>query len=498
MFAFAVWDRRSRTLTLARDRFGVKPLYYATTRDGVLFASTPTCLASSVELEPDLGYLAHGAATWLYEDDGTAAPYRGMHALPPGHRIEVRRTGSSIGIETFRYYDLEARTELERERLLGLSEHALRERVLATLESAVDVRLRADVPLAVSLSGGLDSTTVAALVAQRHASTVGFCFGHPTAAVSEGPAVAHFAKASGIRVEYIWPESRSLVEAFWKTLEAQGAPFAGPSVVAQYLVFERVRAEGFKVLLGGQGGDEAFMGYRKFHIFRAQSLARERRWGELVTALGSLSYVMAAELPRIRENWRLRGRYSGAKSSSRLTLPKPEKDIRLVRGESLVQRQMADITRHSLPTLLRYEDRNSMAHSVESRLPFVDYRIVELGLALPVAVKLRRGHGKAIVRDVVGQRVPDRIRLSRYKRGFDVEQMRWISEGLGASMREVLHDSWGRVRTFVDSDVRIDDAFSDQQLGLSKTAFVDAVTLLWLARRRRSEARVPVPMPTAV
>jgi len=139
-----------------------------------------------------------------------------------------------------------------------------------------------------------------------------------------------------------------------------------------------------------------------------------------------------------------------------------------------------------------------MAHSVESRLPFVDYRVVELGLALPASAKLRRGHGKAIVRDVVRGRVPDVIRLSRYKRGFDVEQARWIAGGLGASMRAALHDDWPRLREFVAPGVTIDDAFSDRELGMSKTAFVDATTLLWLAARKPSETRASVEIPTAV
>ncbi len=220
------------------------------------------------------------------------------------------------------------------------------------------------------MSGGLDSTTIAALVAEQHGATTGFCFGQPTGGASEGPIVARFAKAKGIDVDFIWPTSKAIVEAFWQTLDAQGAPFAGPSIVAQYLVFERVKQRGFKVLLGGQGGDEAFMGYRKFHLFRAQSSVRARDWSELVPAVTSLAYLMVTELPRTRENWRLRRRYAGGHHESSLALPQRHSAIRLSDGESLLRRQMSDITRHSLPTLLRYEDRNSMAHSVEEPAAF--------------------------------------------------------------------------------------------------------------------------------
>src|SRR5262249_24842996 len=130
----------------------------------------------------------------------------------------------------------------------------------------------------------------------------------------------------------------------------------------------------------------------------------------------------------------------------------------------LWQRQLLDITRCSLPTLLRYEDRNSMGNSIESRLPFVDYRVVELGLALPTALKLRGGYGKWAVRQVMSGRIPESIRMSRYKRGFDVDERKWIASGMGESIREALHERHSLIRDILPCDVNIEKAYSDERL----------------------------------
>jgi asparagine synthase (glutamine-hydrolysing) len=152
-------------------------------------------------------------------------------------------------------------------------------------------------------------------------------------------------------------------------------------------------------------------------------------------------------------------------------------------AQPLWERQLQDVTRFSLPTLLRYEDRNSMGNSVESRLPFLDYRLVELALALPTALKIRRGYGKWIVRRATHGMVHDRIRLARYKRPFDVHLRRWIEQGLGESIRSRLRGTAAKTRGFLAPDTGIDDAWSDDQLVKRSSALAEAVTLIWLGDR---------------
>ena len=173
----------------------------------------------------------------------------------------------------------------------------------------------------------------------------------------------------------------------------------------------------------------------------------------------------------------------------RLAEPGPL-DMRADLARPLRERQVHDVLHTSLPTLLRYEDRNSMAHGVESRLPYLDNDLAEFALALDTGYKLRDGQRKWILREYARGRVPPAIRLARRKRGFDVAQDRWIAAGLGRAMREALHERLPFIRRYLPPAVRLDRMFSDERLTREGAAFTEATTLIWLgdcaARARRS------------
>ncbi len=147
----------------------------------------------------------------------------------------------------------------------------------------------------------------------------------------------------------------------------------------------------------------------------------------------------------------------------------------------LRDRQILDITQTSLPTLLRYEDSNSMGNSIESRLPFLDYRLMEFGVALPEALKLRNGYGKWIVRRMMDRIIPESIRLARYKKGFDVQESRWIDGGLGEHIRGMLHDRETQIGRWIAPDADIEELFCNRELSLRPGTFAEATTLIWLA-----------------
>lgn len=485
MFAIAIFDREAGILTLARDRFGVKPLYYRAERDRIVFASTGRVIARHFGLAPDLVYVARGLDMLIYDNDSEISQYDGLKALRPGHVLSCNFVSGGLEVRRQRYYDLESRVASLRETLRDETDDVLAERIRTLLQDAVALRLRTDVGYGVSLSGGLDSTTVAALVAGNGKPPQGFSFGSPDAVETEGPAVRRFARHSGISVEYVWPSPEAFASAYWKTLEAQDAPFSGLSVVAQNMVFARARSRGVKVLLGGQGGDEAFMGYRKFHFFHLQKLFDEKQFGAALFLLCRMIPMFVGGHGRLGFYWQQRHRYMGkGYSESLLRLPVPGRpEIGLADGDLLWQRQVKDITDFSLPTLLRYEDRNSMGNSIESRLPFLDYRLVELGIALPVHLKIRGGHGKWIIRDLMKSRLPDSIRLARYKRGFDVDRSGWIEGGLGTELRRCLLESRQYLGDFLQSGTDIEAAFSDARLRSEPKRTTEATTLLWLAQK---------------
>ena len=488
MFAFALYDARKETLWLVRDRFGVKPLYYYSEQDTLLFASTTRAIAEGKGLKPDLDYAARGLVYGIYDDDTEISAYRGLRALRPGHYLQVKttRTGA-LAHELRAYYDLASRVCRLQQDIMDASLEALTKRVKENLNDAVSLRLRAAVPMGISLSGGLDSATLAAHLARHHEDITGFTFGDPRVPASEGATVQELSDRTRIGIHFVWPGGADFTRCFWETLEAQDAPFPGPSIVAQYMVFKAAAACGVKVLLGGQGGDELFMGYRKFQLFYFLELVERRQFVKaLGVALGLLSVLIAEHYKIVEYFGHLRRYQGGARRDGTLRLPDPS-PLRMGYDSKrpLRERQMQDVTRFSLPTLLRYEDRNSMGNSVESRLPFLDYRLVELALALPTAVKVHRGYGKWIIRRAASDMVVDSIRLARYKRPFDVNLGNWVSQGLGKSIRSRLYETLGKTRLFLAPGTSIEEAWSDAQLARRPAAFAEAVTLIWLGSRIR-------------
>ena len=487
-FAIAIFDLRAERLTLARDRFGVKPLYYFADKTSVVFASTPALISKELGLLPSLDYATFGLRFGVY-DDAAGSPFVGLLSVEPGTALAFQLSAhGDLRLSRNRYYDLESRVASMVDSLRGESDSDLKCHLRDLLRDAIRIRFRADVPVAISLSGGLDSASVAALASTEVGELVGYTFGHPSDGSSEGPVVQALAGSTHMSVQYVTPDIKSIESAYLDVLSAQGAPFAGASVIAQYLVYERVKQRGVRVLLGGQGGDELFMGYRKYHLFRVQELIARGEYAKAIAFAPSLARMILAEFPQARTYWRARNRYrQGAEARAQIfrpTVPGPS-PLTLARNEQLRHRQIRDICFASLPSLLRYEDRNSMAHSVESRLPYLDYRLVEFALAVPTSLKLRNGYGKWILREAVKGTVPDGIRLSRRKRGFDVQQDLWIRAGLGSVIRNALEQRQERVREWTNGTGSIEESFSDRQLIDRPAAFGEATSLIWLADNTR-------------
>jgi len=486
MFAFALWDMAGGNLWLVRDRFGVKPLYYYRDSRNLYFASTPTVIASEMGLKPNLDYLVDGIELLMYERDSAISPFKGLSALPPGHFAQVTlSSGGAVECLEKRYYDLEAQVDARKESLCGRSEMDLVGEVRECLESAVDLRLRSDVPVGISLSGGLDSSTIAALVARHHQNVHAFTFSSPDDLSTEGACVRATVAKTGVAVHYCRPGIKEIIHGTWQTLADQGAPFPTGSIVGQHFVFQAARQAGVIVLLGGQGADEVLMGYHKFKVFLLQRARRDRDYKLLLAAAGGIMAVMLAELSALGDYWKERHRFRRGVKASPCLIRREGPDTFLSQGLSpespLWKRQLLDVTRFSLPTLLRYEDRNSMGNSIESRLPFMDHRLVEFGLALPDTLKVRRGFGKWVLREIARGLVPEKIRCARKKRGFDVNQRRWIREGLGAALRQQLEESHAGYRDYLKRPVNIATDFSNRRLICNHKVFGEAITLIWLA-----------------
>lgn len=487
MFAFGLVDRKKSLLWLVRDRFGVKPLYVKRDGDSVWFASTGKVLARQHGCGPNWNYLFKGVTTWNFDDDSTESQYDDLEMMPPGGMWVCEVKDGQMTIAASRWYDLEGRVMRSREEIAALSASQTVALLLDTFESACTFRLRADVPVAVALSGGLDSGSVACMVGKTlgHHDVTGFSFGDPADHSTEGPLAELLGRAAGIRTVFILPSQKAVASAFEATLEAQDAPFVSVSQVAQYMVSQAVKKEGYTVLLGGQGGDEAFMGYRKYFLFVLKELASRREFGRFMgLAMGLLS-VGWAERGQFSNYRRHLKRFQSTSDGGVLGFPdsleKPE--LSMGGGREPWRRQMLDVTRFSLPTLLRYEDRNSMAHSIETRLPFLDYRMIELGLALPNDLKVRNGFGKWALREAMKGLVPDEVRLARYKIGFAVDQGSLLREGLGDTLRGWIRQDLAKAKSFTRPAFDLDRDFSDDVLARSVRAMPELLSLAWMLRR---------------
>ncbi len=484
MFALALWDQRDQKLRLVRDRFGVKPLYYHSTKSRFTFASNPLALARAVKAPINFSHLNFGVTFDLFE--GTqATAFQDVHAVTPGHILTVQ-AGLQTPLKSEAFYRLTERLPHLQDDLLMLSDKDLINKLEELLLDSLSLRLRSDVPITLSLSGGLDSGIIAGLLkAIDKRPSVAFTFGHPSLTGSESHLAQKTAAHVGIPLIRVSPHNLGdgTLSLFEETLIAQASPFAHPSVMAQHLVFRQMQSALFKVSLGGQGADEAFAGYRKFLLSAFFEKLHGAQRMELLTTLfkdgAELSYVLTRELFSPQRYSYYFKRLLRTKKETFFTNALDEESASLSPGRDLCQRQIQDILQSGLPTLLRYEDSNSMHHSIESRMPFLDYRVIEFGVALPTHMKVRHGFGKWILRQIAAQHIPKSIAWDRNKRAFSLDQSWWLNEGgLGKHLYTTVQAHWKMLAPHLSPQAQTQ--MRHEKTYLNPNGFSRATSLYWL------------------
>ncbi|MEQ1693901.1 MAG: asparagine synthase (glutamine-hydrolyzing), partial [Gemmatimonas sp.] len=456
MFAFCIVDLQRRRLVLARDRFGIKPLYYHASDAGVLFASEIKALRRSGLWHGDLNtarfarWLAFGRTESVPEDQDTFL--EGIHQVPAGHLCEVPFDGP-MRMQPFWTPSLIEKSGSPDD-LDTLLEH---------FEDSMRLHMRADVPVGVMLSGGMDSVSIACEMARIRAVTApdqplhAFCYLSDD--FDESQQLSDTIQQTGCAVHTLRDDG---ARTFWSRLDQviwhHDEPVHSPSVLMGYELYRAASANGIRVVLSGQGADETLGGYHYLFDHLLVSAALEGRLPTVLTqarAVASVSarpvrevlartiqllraHVLSASpvFRRVAAERRLReapGRQFLTPEFSARALPAPE----LFRGESLSAALVRAIKRTPLPQYLRVEDRNSMAHSVEARVPFLDHRLAELALALPAMAKLSDGWNKRVLRDAMRGRIPDSVRLRQEKLGFPTSARRWFATELADDLREV-------------------------------------------------------------
>lgn len=450
MWAFAVIDLRHDRLLLSRDRFGIKPLYWTRTQSGdVAFASECKALrhVPGVRWEPDPAVTKRFLTTGVV-DDTAQTFFAGVKRVPPATNLilDLRRPVGSV--REHRYWCPPAAEAAQ----CTADEDAVA--VRATLEDAVRIHLRSDVPVGTCLSGGIDSSGIVGLCDQlRRRGQVGEYTHHAFGYVPPdgGPqSEEHFmrlvADRTGAQLERVAPDATQFEDAVLQIVRQQDEPFGSLSIAAQWWVFRHARERGMKVMLDGQGADEIFGGYHFYLTFQAAQLLRRKR---------ALAYLRFAARHRraysrgpiawqqIVRGLALPGRARGA----RVTLDPGALLAPGLRGHdaqeleqpgSLHEMLVQQTTATSLPSLLRFEDRNSMAHSLEGRVPFLDHRVVELAFRLPAERKIDGMQPKQVLRRALADLLPAEVLARRDKIGFraDVSATRRLAHRHATAIRQ--------------------------------------------------------------
>ena len=510
MFAFALLDPRDGTLHLVRDRFGVKPLYWARVGDYLAFASEMKQIRvlpgyrQRVDMSSVRDYLATGQL-----DFGRHTFDEDIQQLLGGERAVVRVREPDAKVEVHRWY------ELSPDRFDGTLDEAA-DRFRSLLTDSVALRLRADVPVGSCLSGGLDSSAIVclgrrALEAQgEHQGQMTVTARFPQGAYDEWRFAEQVIRETGATSHEVWPTVERLQSELDQQLWYMDDPFGSTSQFSQWCVFAGAADAGLTVMLDGQGSDEQLAGYSGNDASLYAGLMRRGRFGELgreiatrrqrVGALPKGELVFAARNVAPWLDRFLPGRLRTVQSNPewlRLDAPsrseaRPARDL----AESLERQTLST----SLPVLLRYEDRNSMARSIESRVPFLDYRLVEFVAGLPDAFKLHRGLTKVVLREAMRGVLPEAVRDRRDKMGFVTPEQLWLRQTATAWWRDGVQATLEAAPAIFDAD-RALAMFDDMAAGRRAFGFEPWRILClgrWLDVSRGSRAPEivsPVPEP---
>jgi asparagine synthase (glutamine-hydrolysing) len=451
MWAIAIYDPRDGSLVLSRDRFGVKPLYVHRGRDELVFGSEIKALLRhpAVPRDPDLGTIYNYVARhYRWVDGGARSFYAGIEHFPKGHWWRIDAEGK---VTERRFWALDA-SRLDE----SLTDEEALERFRETFCDAVAIRLRADVPVATLLSGGLDSGSVTAVAAQLSGAPVTtFSARFEEEGYDEGRWIQALTRDVGADARFIRPRAAELIPTLERMLDFHDEPVCTATWFVHWLIMEQVAGQGFPVILNGHVGDELFAGYWDHYLYNLADLedANPARFESEYAAWRRNHGRSPGEYERRREALRagLRpgeasqdaARDHAAVASPELRAAAPPSDRPNPYGsrDRLRGRLHQELMYETVPAVLRPEDRNSMAFAIESRSPFLDYRLVELAFAMPGRFKIRDGLGKWAIREGMKGTLEESVRTRHDKQGLVAPTAHWFRGASHDAVREVLASS---------------------------------------------------------
>jgi asparagine synthase (glutamine-hydrolysing) len=458
MFAFALWDERKKRVLLARDRIGIKPLYYGRFRDRLYFASELKALLALEDVPREIDWRSAGHLFQYLTTPPESSIIRGIHKLPPAHRMSICIQTGAIDLES--YWNLQFAPSSQ------TPESELIEQLDSLLDESVKLHMISDVPLGAFLSGGVDSSAIVASMT-RHASkpVKTFSVGFHDQRYDESPYARSVARAFGAEHHelILEPDGFDIIDKLVWHLDE---PFGDTSAIPTYLV-SQLASQHVTVVLSGDGGDELFGGYQKYLVEKT-----ERRFDRLPPFIRTMAGTIGGMLPegargkRFLTHFGLSGidRYLDASTlfhtdqQRRLFAADIRETLALVdfahsgpdparakTGHWLSTLQYMDL-KHYLPLdILTKVDRMSMAHSIEARVPLLDHKLVEFAATIPPDLQIRDGRTKHLFKSAMKGTIGDDI-LDRAKHGFGVPLSSWFRGSLDGFARDVLLSGRSRQR----------------------------------------------------
>lgn len=433
MFAIVIHDTRENKLVIARDRLGIKPLYYSDFQGRLVFASEIKALFAGWDIDRS----ANDRSIYKFlmtrvHDDTKDTFFKNVKRLMPGHYMVVEGDGN-YRIEQF--WQPTVNTNFRGDKPDGHYAEQVKEKFIET----VGLHLIADVPVGVNLSGGLDSSAVVSVANKllrdgkdlhtgNQLST--FSAIHPGETIDESSYIDEVVKFTGANSFKVVPS----VDEFWQEIEQwiyfQEEPVISTAPYAYYSVM-RMAGKNVRVLLSGQGGDELFAGYIPY--FRSYiKTAKEAGayWEVLRESIRGFdlyqSFFKEAFDRAIQQNKQLD--IQKMINMRNLSEINDQASIHHKHKSNLNERLMQDLTQTTVPNLLRYEDKNAMAFSIESRVPFLDHEFIELVLSIPAEQKIKYGWNRYVYRQALQGLIPEKIRQRRSKVGFVNSEWEWLQE----------------------------------------------------------------------
>ncbi len=458
MWSFAIIDTIKKSIFFARDRLGIKPFYYSYTKNKLYFSSEIKQILTIPGFEKKINYESiTDFFFWEhYNTTGEKTFFENVFSLEGGHYFEIDLSSPIIEIEPKKYWDINLKNKLS-----GLSDNAYAERYLDLFYSSVELRLRSDVAVGSALSGGLDSSgivcTVDKILKSRgiHGIQKTFTSMSDQAQFDETDFANEVIRNTNVEPFYTLPDGEKLLLDYKKLIWHQEDLFISTSIFAGWCVSRLVKESGVTVSLDGQGADEMLGGYYPYQAILAQNLTEinlkeffnnKKHYAKTLNL--SNPYIYRKILSAFFHQYLPVSFFPSYKDKSSLFNKKPfadriepviskKIDYAVVSGKYPFDQYSYDATRLApLPGILRQVDRNSMAFSIESRLPFLDYRLVEYTFSLPLNQKVRSGQTKYVYRNAMKGILPEKIRNRTSKLGFVTAEPYWFKSALKEKIYE--------------------------------------------------------------